>query len=68
MVGTAPPSIMPDYSYSRPELFDNDKKRETKKGGRATHKHARTKKHMGKRRETRKRHQNVARRVTRKRR
>lgn len=68
MVGTAPPSIMPDYSYSRPELFGNNKGSETRKQGGATHKHARTKKNMGKRRETRKRRQNAAMRVTRRRR
>ena len=69
MVGTAPPSIMPEYSYSRPELFGNNKKgSETRKQGGATHKNTRTKKRAGKRRETRKRRQNAAMRVTRRRR
>jgi hypothetical protein len=68
MVGTAPPSIMPEYSYSRPELFGNNKGSETRKQGGATHKHARTKKHMVKRRETRKRRMVAAMRATRKRR
>ena len=69
MIGTAPPSIMPEYSYSRPELFGNNKKgSETRKQGGAAHKNTRTKKRAGKRRETRKRRQNAAMRVTRRRR
>jgi hypothetical protein len=68
MTGTAPPSIMPEYSYSRPELFDNNKGRETRKGGRATHKHAITKRRRANKRETRKRGKGAAaRRMTRKR-
>lgn len=67
MAGAAPPSIMPDYSYSRPELFDNKKKSETRKGGRTTHKHAITRRQRANKRETRKRGQNMARRMTRKR-
>lgn len=54
MAGTAPPSIMPEYSYSRPELFDKDNK--TRKQGGAMHKHAgRTRRHRVNKRETRKR-------------
>jgi hypothetical protein len=68
MAGTAPPSIMPEYSYSRPELFGNNKGSETRKRGGAKHKHARTKKHMSKRRETRKRRGGVVMRATRRRR
>ena len=55
MAGAAPPSIMPEYSYSRPELFDNKKKSETRKGGRTTHKHAITRRRRANKRETRKR-------------
>ena len=68
MVGSTPPSIMPEYSYSRPELFGNDKKRETRKGGRATRKNARTRRQHVNKKETRKRRRNVAMGVTRKRR
>jgi hypothetical protein len=68
MIGTAPPSIMPEYSYSRPELFGNNKGSETRKQGGATQKHARTRKHVSKRRETRKRRGGVVMRATRKRR
>jgi hypothetical protein len=68
MAGTAPPSIMPEYSYSRPELFGNDKKRETRKGGRAPNKHTRTRRHRGNKRATRKTAKAVARGATRKRR
>lgn len=70
MVGTAPPSIMPEYSYSRPELFGKaNKESETRKGGRATHKNKRrTRRHLANKRETRKRGKNMGRRVTRKRR
>jgi hypothetical protein len=68
MVGTAPPSIMPEYSYSRPELFGNDKGKETRKGGRATHKNKRrTRRHFANKRETRKRGKNMGRQVTRRR-
>lgn len=68
MVGTAPPSIMPEYSYSRPELVADNKGRETRKGGRAAHKHARTRRQLANKRETRKRGKDMVRRVTRKRR
>ena len=68
MTGTAPPSIMPEYSYSRPELFGNNKGRETRKGGRATHTHAITRRRRANKRETRKRGRRTeARRMTRKR-
>lgn len=68
MAGIAPPSIMPEYSYSRPELFDNNKGRETRKGGRSTHKHAITRRRRANKRETRKRGRRTeARRMTRKR-
>ena len=68
MAGAAPPSIMPEYSYSRPELFDNNKKSETRKGGRATRKHATTRRRRVNKRETRKRGKGAAaRRMTRKR-
>ncbi len=69
MAGTAPPSIMPEYSYSRPELFGNNKGRETRKGGRATHKNKRrTRRRRVHKRETRKRGRAVeAKRMTRKR-
>lgn len=68
MAGIAPPSIMPEYSYSRPELFDNNKGRETRKGGRSTHKHAITRRRHANKRETRKRGRRTeARRMTRKR-
>jgi hypothetical protein len=57
MAGAAPPSIMPEYSYSRPELFDNNnKKSETRKGGRTTHPNKRrTRRLRPNKRETRKR-------------
>ena len=67
MAGAAPPSIMPEYSYSRPELFGKDKERETRKGGRSTRKNAITRRRRANKRETRKRGQNKARRTTRKR-
>jgi hypothetical protein len=69
MTGAAQPSIMPEYSYSRPELFDNKKKSETRKGGRTTRKHAgRTRRRRANKRETRKRGKGAAaRRMTRKR-
>jgi hypothetical protein len=68
MAGTAPPSIMPEYSYSRPELFDKDNK--TRKQGGAMHKRTgRTRRQRANKRETRKRGRRTeARRVTRKRR
>jgi len=65
MAGAAPPSIMPEYSYSRPELFGKDKERETRKGG--MRKHAITRRRRANKRETRKRGRAEARRVTRKR-
>jgi hypothetical protein len=66
MAGTAPPSIMPEYSYSRPELFGKDNK--TRKGGRITHTHAITRRRRANKRETRKRGIGAeARRMTRKR-
>ena len=67
MAGAAPPSIMPEYSYSRPELFDNKKKSETRKGGRTTRKHATTRRRRANKRETMKRGRAEARRMTRKR-
>lgn len=65
MAGAAPPSIMPEYSYSRPELFDNKKGSETRKGG--MRKHAITRRRRANKRETRKRGRAEARRMTRKR-